>query len=1249
MYENYKTELAHKLWSLNRFKERQSDIDTQLGSYSDFYKAASESKNTLSDLIKARISTLNQEVNALKSVTGLPKDAKELDEALIADRTQQIEALNNSLKNFIGKNQEQYEDSVKAVFEAYSKEMPIDVPDKLQKAFDLGRIDRQIRNTDLLYKALDKQSGFEHFVKNYNDFFKEIQLENEVEEKIEENAEVIANSTLDPNVLDDIIANNTSEEIPQAIQVEEKKQQVVQEQQVQQAVSKANNFKIGDEYFVKVKRGKDTILVQTDFNGFLKMPKKELAFPQPDMQDFVPFSLIKLKHPEAKPFFVIEGKAYGKNMNTYENGIFGDNNFYELLFKNGQLFPSGTDVVYTGNKEAVAYSSFKQLQDALSIVEDELDEGSDVEITPISKDVRNIEKPNDRSLLIYAEANTGKTTFVNSGIVTDLTVIDFDTRIVRYLQSLYPKLNFNLYKKLANGQDDKQSVDYIKVLQNAGVNFFEQHGNQIKNLLLTVAKENPSNIVLFSNPLLLDLLTNSEVDLIVNKNTDVKLQVVPIYKLDQDEYIQDLMINGFKKKPTSSSSLTNIEAKKADIERRRQEELDSVDISKGGKIPIEGYEEFNKKINAKYDAEIAELEKGLKEVTEPITIEEEPNNTIANFLYEARPIKSFGSTDPVAAMKQFKDSHSDWVFPEISDKPTRKEVRKWFEIVYKQQQIFFLNRLKMQYPQTWLQELVKNIEVTKEVGGTTATFGNVQVNGDVDRYSVNINKEFVKQITGKNFSNTFPFMLHSIKGKNGVVLKSNGKPLTELTFEELVENGLSGTIHTNEDWVKFKEQHAKMIEALDTVIDGIPFSEVLTLNHEIYGKPYSEATYQQVDKENVYLTYEHNGNQYYILVDNPEDGFSEASGVYILDSNFKRINLGSKGIAIEAGIFEEIARANTNPKSPLNFRGKNLVSKRRITTSKGIEDRIHTNHIVGKTYTNVEALKQFLDSTIQDSSKEYTTEETVPDIYITIDNYKSDGQLRLDVTKSKGNKYQFSVKLSSVTGGNQTGTLNFSIDKTNKNILGTIISLIKSQGIKNQKLTGFTEDTKVQLTQKAPEWSDESVVFTSVINSLPLEYEVDRWIPVPLTQEVTDLAVEQKTELPLDSTNLEDLMVISNLDIEEIPTEEELDIPEQKTIEEIVFDLVKDKNDLLMVDNVFYTGIKDMREFFNNPKWYDKWLNDILSENKENVVKARKKFWLAISKKEINTKFLIPLNSPTTRVESQQITKEVNRILNNCL
>lgn len=54
---------------------------------------------------------------------------------------------------------------------------------------------------------------------------------------------------------------------------------------------------------------------------------------------------------------------------------------------------------------------------------------------------------------------------------------------------------------------------------------------------------------------------------------------------------------------------------KSDIEKRRQEELDSVDISKGGKVPLEGYEEFYKKVNEKYDAELAALEQPTEVVT----------------------------------------------------------------------------------------------------------------------------------------------------------------------------------------------------------------------------------------------------------------------------------------------------------------------------------------------------------------------------------------------------------------------------------------------------------------------------------------------------------------------------------------------------------------------------------------------------------------------------------------------------------
>lgn len=52
----------------------------------------------------------------------------------------------------------------------------------------------------------------------------------------------------------------------------------------------------------------------------------------------------------------------------------------------------------------------------------------------------------------------------------------------------------------------------------------------------------------------------------------------------------------------------DVETKKVDIEKRRQEELDSADVSKGGKLPIQGYDAFYEEVNAKYDAELSALE-----------------------------------------------------------------------------------------------------------------------------------------------------------------------------------------------------------------------------------------------------------------------------------------------------------------------------------------------------------------------------------------------------------------------------------------------------------------------------------------------------------------------------------------------------------------------------------------------------------------------------------------------------------------
>lgn len=62
---------------------------------------------------------------------------------------------------------------------------------------------------------------------------------------------------------------------------------------------------------------------------------------------------------------------------------------------------------------------------------------------------------------------------------------------------------------------------------------------------------------------------------------------------------------------------------RADIERRRQEKLDSVDILKGGRLPIEGYEAFYKKVDEEYKAELAALEATTAKDQEVKPIEQE--------------------------------------------------------------------------------------------------------------------------------------------------------------------------------------------------------------------------------------------------------------------------------------------------------------------------------------------------------------------------------------------------------------------------------------------------------------------------------------------------------------------------------------------------------------------------------------------------------------------------------------------------
>lgn len=93
--------------------------------------------------------------------------------------------------------------------------------------------------------------------------------------------------------------------------------------------------------------------------------------------------------------------------------------------------------------------------------------------------------------------------------------------------------------------------------------------------------------------------------------TEESIQGQPI----QETGSQATETSGVVQKPSE-----DVDIQKADIEKRKQEELDSVDVSKGGKLPIEGYEEFYKKINAKYDAELAALDQtdgNVQPTTEP--------------------------------------------------------------------------------------------------------------------------------------------------------------------------------------------------------------------------------------------------------------------------------------------------------------------------------------------------------------------------------------------------------------------------------------------------------------------------------------------------------------------------------------------------------------------------------------------------------------------------------------------------------
>ena len=202
-------------------------------------------------------------------------------------------------------------------------------------------------------------------------------------------------------------------------------------------------------------------------------------------------------------------------------------------------------------------------------------------------------------------------------------------------------------------------VDNLKVFKSAvGYNIFNL-GNKIANLNFKVnsleninfsqsIKEIVNKYLNIPSLVLTEPIpdTNIPLDNVLTPNTEVDIDGLPLEQDTQGigEEMDEDFLNysfgpdeaGFDYDPNDYPFIEmpqadvkgDIEVKKADIERRRQKELDSVDISKGGKIPIEGYEEFYKNVNAKYDAELAALESETPtEFTVEPTVEENAQET----------------------------------------------------------------------------------------------------------------------------------------------------------------------------------------------------------------------------------------------------------------------------------------------------------------------------------------------------------------------------------------------------------------------------------------------------------------------------------------------------------------------------------------------------------------------------------------------------------------------------------------------
>jgi hypothetical protein len=603
LYENFKKELGHKIWNLSRFNERKNEIASELGQYKDFFKLASESLSEFKTLIDSKITTLKGEIAAINAIP-LSGEAGAFNRNLETLKLTQLEALENAKKNLDVKNEEEYVDAVRATFEAFTQETVDDIPDKLQRAFDLGLLDRSIKQTELIYKALDKQSGFETFIKDREAFFSDVTNKKELEKKIEENKDVIKSSNLDDDILNGIVAENNSKDIPEAIAKEQIKQVKKDQVEAVKVNEKANFYEYSGKFWKIIpEKGKEYIQ-ELQADGKVKRPITKILYDKTKIT-LLPSST-KIVEPikGVNVYFIADGKGYGRNTNSYENGEFTDKNYYPLKPDGkgylSKLLFSPINIVPTQSFQTLA-----ELNKALGVspVEISTQDEWDVELPQADKtkpefqihpSILNLRKEgSERGILIYAEAGSGKSDFV-SKYSPNVPVIEADDRIVKYLQEKYPLLSFTVeeierrrkkelesisgIKRISGGKTSyawrasdgsnvfsydnvvsKEEVEnkinekynkqintletsgYIGVLTNAGINFSEAESENVKNLLIDVIKENKNSVVLFSNLNVLSKFTT--IDLIVNKKNKATLGNVPVYELEEG-FVENLLRDG---------------------------------------------------------------------------------------------------------------------------------------------------------------------------------------------------------------------------------------------------------------------------------------------------------------------------------------------------------------------------------------------------------------------------------------------------------------------------------------------------------------------------------------------------------------------------------------------------------------------------------------------------------------------------------------------------------------------------------